>query len=55
MQEPQKWREGQKETNTGRVKHAQRTKTPPICTQPIHGRWATGQGIQRVWFGDEEK
>ena len=24
-------------------------------TQPIHGRWATGQGIQRVSFGDEKK
>jgi len=27
----------------------------PTCTQPIHGRWATGQGFQRVWFGSREK
>jgi len=24
-------------------------------TQPIHGRWAMGQGYQRVWFGGGEK
>ena len=42
MQEPQKWREGQKETNTGRVKHAQRTKTPPIL-YPTN-TWKVGHG-----------
>ena len=35
--------------------HAQRARAPPTCTQPIHERWATSQGIQRVWFGDGEK
>ena len=37
------------------MEHAQRARALPTCTQPIHGRWATGQGIQRVWFGDGEK
>ena len=55
MQEQQKWHEGQKETNIGGVERAQRTKAPPTCTQPIYERWAMGQGIQRVWFGDGEK
>ena len=30
-------------------------KTPLTCTQPIYGRWATGQGIQTVWSGGGEK
>ena len=55
MQGQQKWCEGQKETNSDGVEHVQRAKAPPICIQPIHERWAMGQGIQRVWFGGGEK
>lgn len=55
MQEQQKWCEGQKGTNTNGVECAQWTTAPPSCTQPIHGKWATDQGIQRVRFGGGEK
>ena len=55
MQGQQKWCEGHKETNSDGVEHAQRVKAPPTCTQPIHERWAMGQGILRVWFGGREK
>jgi len=34
------------------VEHAQKARAPPTCTWPIHERWAMGQGIQRVWFGN---
>ena len=37
------------------MEHAQKARAPLICTQPIHERWVTGQGFQRVWFGGEEK
>ena len=37
------------------VKHTQRAKAPPTCTQPIHERWVMGQGYQRVWFSGGEK
>ena len=37
------------------VKHAQRARAPPTCTYLIHGRWAIGQGFQKVWFGGREK
>ena len=33
----------------------QRARAPHTCTQPIHRKWATGQGFQRVWFGNGEK
>ena len=51
----QKWSKGQKKANLEGVEHAQRVRAPPTCTQPIHGRWATGQGIQWVWSGGGEK
>ena len=36
-QRQQKWCEGQKETNSNKVEHAQRVKAPHTCTQPIMG------------------
>ena len=44
-----------KKQNSDGVEHTQRAKAPPTCTQPIHGKWGTGQGFQRVWYGREEK
>ena len=44
-----------KKQNSDGVEHTQRVKAPPTCTQPIHGKWGTGQGFQRVWYGREEK
>lgn len=32
-----------------------KARASPTCTQPIHERWALGQGIQMVWFGNREK
>ena len=32
-----------KKQSSDGVKHTQRAKAPPTCTQPIHGKWATGQ------------
>ena len=37
------------------VEHTQRAQAPRTYTQPIHRRWATGQGYQRVWSGGGEK
>ena len=37
------------------VENIQRAQAPPTCTQPIHRRWATSQGYQRVWSSGREK
>ena len=37
MQGQQKWCEGQKETSSDAVEHAQRARALPTCTQPIQG------------------
>ena len=30
------------------MEYAQKARAPPTCTQPILGRWATGQDFQMV-------
>jgi len=37
------------------VEHAHKIQAPPTCTQPIQGRWVTGQKYERVWFDGGEK
>ena len=38
-----------------KVEHTQRAQAPPTSSQPIYGRWPTGQGYKRVWSGGGEK
>ena len=37
------------------VEHTHKAQVPPICIQPIEGRWAMGLGYKRVWSGGGEK
>ena len=44
-----------KKQSSDEVEHTEGVKAPHTCTQPIHGRWATGQRFQRLWSGSGEK
>ena len=39
----------QKKTNPDGSGTCTSPRAPPMCTQPIHRRWALSQGIQGVW------